>query len=59
MTYYIDDYFKRKIRLKDFEVWDLRIGDQHYTLAILDEFRPAIFEDFEMPELIYEADDQL
>lgn len=52
------DYFERKIRLKDFEVWDVRIGKQHYPLVILDEFRPATFEDFEMPELIYEEDDQ-
>lgn len=52
------NYFERKIRLKDFEVWDVRIGDQHYALAILDEFRPATFDDFEMQELIYEEDDQ-
>ena len=52
------DYFERKIRLKDFEVWDIRISDQHYTLAILDEFRPATLDDFENPYLIYEEDDQ-
>ncbi|ATP40339.1 hypothetical protein CSE16_09925 [Solibacillus sp. R5-41] len=52
------DYFERKIRLRDFEVWDVRIGDQHYALAILDEFRPATFDDFEIPDLIYEEDDQ-
>ncbi|MEK3981556.1 hypothetical protein MKY37_21340 [Psychrobacillus sp. FSL K6-2836] len=52
------DYFERKIRLKDFEVWDIRISNQHYSLVLLDEFRPATFEEFEMPELIYEEDDQ-
>lgn len=52
------DYFERKIRLRDFEVWDVRISDQHYALAILDEFRPATFDDFEIPNLIYEEDDQ-
>ncbi|MFJ7916171.1 MULTISPECIES: hypothetical protein [unclassified Lysinibacillus] len=52
------DYFERNIRLKDFEVWDVRICNQHYTLAILDEFRPATFDDFEIPELIYEEDDK-
>ena len=52
------DYFERKIRLKDFEAWDIRIRGQHYTLAILDEFRPATFDDFETPALIYEEDDQ-
>ena len=52
------DYFERKIRLRDFEVWDVQIGGQHYTLAILDEFRPATIDDFETPDLIYEEDDQ-
>jgi len=52
------DYFERKIRLRDFEVWDIRISDQHYTLAILDELRPATLDDFEDPSLIYEEDDQ-
>lgn len=52
------DYFERKIRLKDFEVWDVQIGGQHYTLAILDEFRHARFDDFETRDLIYEEDDQ-
>ena len=51
------DYFERKIRLRDFEVWDVRVSDQHYTLAILDEFRPATCDDFEIPYLIYEEDD--
>lgn len=52
------DYFERKIRLKDLEVWDVRIGKQEYLLVIEDEFRPAKFEDFEIPDLIYEEDDQ-
>ncbi len=52
------DYFERKFRLKDFEEWNVRIGNQHYTLVILDEFRPATFDDFEIPNLIYEEDDQ-
>ena len=52
------DYFERKIRLKDFEVWAVQIGGQHYALAISDEFRPPTFEDFEIPDLIYEEDDQ-
>lgn len=52
------DYFERKIRLKDFEVWDVQIGGQHYALAILDEFRPATIDDFETPDLIYEKDDE-
>ena len=52
------DYFERKIRLRDFEVWDVRVSDQHYTLAILDELRPATIEDFEIPYLIYEEDDK-
>ena len=52
------DYFERKIRLKDFEVWDVRIGKQQYFLVIIDEFRSATFEDYDMPELIYEEDDQ-
>lgn len=52
------DYFERRIRLRDFEVWDVRIGDQQYALAILDEFRPATYDDFEMPDIIYEEDDQ-
>lgn len=52
------NYFERKIRLKDFEVWDLRIGKRNLSLFILDEHRPATLEDFEMPELIYEEDDQ-
>lgn len=52
------DYFERKIRLKDFEVWDIQISGQLYTLAILDEFRPATIDDFETSDLIYEEDDQ-
>ena len=52
------DYFERKIRLKDFEVWDVSVHGQNYTLAILDEFRPATMDDFETPDLIYEEDDQ-
>ena len=52
------DYFERKIRFRDFEVWGVRIGNQHYTLAIIDEFRPATLDDFDTPELIYEEDDQ-
>ncbi|MEQ6356042.1 hypothetical protein ABNX05_15545 [Lysinibacillus sp. M3] len=52
------DYFERKIRLRDFEVWAVRIGDQHYALAILDKFRPATFDDFEIPDFICEEDDQ-
>ena len=52
------DYFERKIRFKDFEFWDVRIGEQYYALVILDEFRPAAFEDFEIPDLINEAEDQ-
>lgn len=52
------DYFERKIRLEDFEVWDIQIGGQHYTLVILDEFRPATLDDFEIPDLIFEEDDQ-
>ena len=52
------DYFERKIRLRDFEVWDVRVSDQHYALAISDEFRPATFDDFEIPYLIYEEDNQ-
>ena len=52
------DYFERKIRLRDFEVWDVRIRGQQYALVILDEFRPATFEDFGMPELNYEDDNQ-
>ncbi|MEK4093266.1 hypothetical protein [Viridibacillus sp. FSL H8-0110] len=52
------DYFERKIRLRDFEVWDVQIGGQHYAFAILDEFRPATLDDFEIPDLIYEEDDQ-
>ena len=39
-------------------MWHVQIDGQHYTLAILDEFRPATFEDFEIPNLIYEEDDQ-
>lgn len=52
------EYFERKVRLKDFEVWDVRVNGQHYALAISDEFRPATFDDFEDPDLIYEKDDQ-
>lgn len=52
------DFFERKIRLKDFEVWDVQISGQHYALVILDEFRPATFDDFEIPDLIYEEEDQ-
>ncbi|MCZ8541843.1 hypothetical protein MKY29_11110 [Psychrobacillus sp. FSL K6-2365] len=52
------NYFERKIRLKDFEVWDLRIAKRNLSLFILDEHRPATLEDFEMPELIYEEGDQ-
>ena len=28
------DYFERKIRFKNFEFWDVRIGEQYYALAI-------------------------
>lgn len=52
------DYFERRIRLKDFEVWDVKVYGQKYTLAILDELRPATIDDFEIPDLIYEEDDQ-
>ncbi|MGE7934486.1 hypothetical protein [Viridibacillus arvi] len=52
------DYFERKIRLRDFEVWDVQIGGQNYALAILDEFRPATLDDFENPDLIYEEEDK-
>ncbi|MEK4714093.1 hypothetical protein H7992_08110 [Sporosarcina sp. resist] len=37
---------------------DVRVSGQHYSLAILDEVRPATFDDFEIPYLIYEEDDQ-
>ena len=39
-------------------MWDVKIGRQYYALAILDEFRPATFDDFEILDLIYEQDDQ-
>lgn len=52
------EYFERKIRLKDFEAWDVRVNGQHYVLAITDEFRPATFEDFDEPDLIYDKVDQ-
>lgn len=52
------DYFERRIRLKDFEVWDVKVYGQKYTLAILDELRPATIDDFEIPDLIYEEDNQ-
>ena len=39
------DYFERKIRLKDFEVWEVRIGKYAYVLAIIDEYASSQVDD--------------
>ncbi|WOV88376.1 hypothetical protein QWT69_04425 [Sporosarcina oncorhynchi] len=39
------DYFERKIRLKDFEVWKVRIGEYAYVLAIIDEYESNLVDD--------------
>lgn len=51
------DYFERKLRLKDLEVWDARIGRNYYRIILIDENRPATFDDFHTPNLILNADD--
>lgn len=42
------DYFERKIRLKDFEVWEVRIGICAYSLVIMDEYLPSPSEDADL-----------
>ncbi|MBD7985159.1 hypothetical protein H9649_11215 [Sporosarcina sp. Sa2YVA2] len=42
------DYFERKIRLKDFEVWEVRIGVCEYSLVIVDEYLPSPSEDADL-----------
>lgn len=44
------DYFERKIRFKDLEVWDVRIENCTYSLIVLDENRPPQMTDFDLPE---------
>lgn len=43
------DYFERILRLKDMEVWDVKIDKDIYRLFIVDEKRGAKFEDLNLP----------
>lgn len=33
------DYFERKLRLKDLEIWDIRFSETVYRMAVIDENR--------------------
>ncbi len=39
------DYFERKLRLKDIEVWDVRVENSAYCFIVMDENRPPKIED--------------
>ncbi|MGE7689989.1 hypothetical protein ACQKMI_12380 [Lysinibacillus sp. NPDC097214] len=43
------DYFERKLRFEDMEVWDLRIGKDIYRLFIVDENRASEIKDLNLP----------
>lgn len=47
-------FFERKVRLTDIEVWDVNIASHRYMLAIVDEHRPATREDFHSPDVLDE-----
>lgn len=46
------DYFERKLRCKDIEVWDIRIGEKLYRMFIVDENRPTTVEDLRLPDSV-------
>lgn len=43
------DYFERKLRFKDMEVWDIRFGKEIYRLFIVDENRVCEIKDLNLP----------
>ncbi len=44
------DYFERKLRCKDTEVWDIRCGEYLYRMLIVDENRTPTVEDFRLAQ---------
>lgn len=44
------DYFERKLRCKDEEVWDIRCGENLYRMFIVDENRTPTVEDLRLPD---------
>ncbi len=43
------DYFERKLRFKDMEIWDIRLGKDIYRLFIVDENRASEIKDLNLP----------
>ena len=54
----IDD-FRRIVRFKDLEVWDIKISKDIYRMCIYDENRPATAADLNLPQGIEIEDDEL
>jgi len=46
------DYFERKLRCKDTEVWDVRLGEDLYLMFIVDENRTPTVEDLRLPDSV-------
>ncbi|UXJ67029.1 hypothetical protein [Lysinibacillus fusiformis] len=43
------DYFERKLRFKDMEIWDIRLGKDIYRMLIVDENRASEIKDLNLP----------
>lgn len=43
------DYFERKLRFKDMEIWDIRLGKDIYRMFIVDENRASEIKDLNLP----------
>lgn len=51
------DYFERKLRCKDTEVWDVRFGEDLYRMFIVDENRTPTVEDLRLPDSVETEED--
>ena len=53
------DYFERKLRLTDLEVWDARLENSIYRFIVLDENRPPKMDDLYLPDGMELEEDEL
>jgi len=53
------DYFERKLRFKDLEVWDVRLENSTYRFIVLDENRPPKMDDLYLPDGMELEEDEL
>lgn len=49
MKGFMIDYFERKLRFKDMEIWDIRFGKDIYRMLIVDENRASEIKDLNLP----------